>query len=238
MLSFVDHLAFDKPAPLPTPVLREMMHKEAARLLMPLKGRYSHHQAIQQREADRALVQKMKENAPPPPPFRLIEMPPVPPTGRKKCSRAPVVAQPVPAPAPSECPPPIPTELDLRQFSSYADQPRSMRDVDENVVYQVAFERFGESGSVRFSSKMVHWLKKHPDEGRVILDAFILGRARPKGQNGFKIYYRERPGERVYQIKTHAKLRGLAFHIGGVWQIVAPSHKDTIHLDAEEAKPL
>lgn len=236
LMSYIDYLAFDRPLPHTPAELRQMMTEEAKRLLNPLKARFSRYQSLHQRELDAAIARDLMARTARTD-FKLVDRYAGPPCSKKRNAPTEPAAPPVVAPT-VECDD-IPAELDLMNFTSYVDAPRSPLELDERTEYLVKYRRMNEKDRrVRFSGKLLHWAKKHPEEARDVLDAFVLGRARAKRENGIKIYFRELSGPRVYQIKTHAKVRALAFKVDHVWQLVAPSHKDTIHVDVENVSPL
>ena len=222
------------PLPVPNAQLRQGILARAETLLSPLRLKY------------RATVQAKPAVAPGPtreiPKFELNltdHFAPRP-TGHRRSTTAAIAVEPR-SNAGDGAPAIIDAERRLRDWTSFADQPRPIEALTADQTYAFWYIREAEPvlRRVRFGPEAIAWFNQHPTLARQMLNAIHLGASRGT-TTGFKtlqIKSRKYTGP-LFEVKLFARYRPLALLVDGTWQIIKVSHKDDFERDALWLAPL
>lgn len=132
--------------------------------------------------------------------------------------------------------------LSLRNFTSYQDSPRPVRDLDSSQTYLFWFLRdtTARIQKIRFSPQVLKWMQEDEISARQFLNALNLGRASNRGQSGLKMLARksEKYQNPLFELKIKGPHRGLLVLEDGIWRFVSIVSKDHIDRKLESLTPL
>lgn len=126
----------------------------------------------------------------------------------------------------------IPYELNLYNYSIFAQKPKSPSDLELNTVYQFRFMREGADSkiqTVEFSKEVLDQFEDSPVAAKFFIRALNLGFARSLNEDGLKILKANRPGMegRLYELKSmKSGDRLILHHSKGHWKVLKYTDKN------------
>lgn len=134
----------------------------------------------------------------------------------------------------------IPNDIDLYNFSSFADIQRRLEELSSEVIYQFRFRREGENSkiqTVEFDRKVIKSFLQNPEIADHFIRALNLGFAKSAHQDGLKILTSRKKNYegRLYELKIRkSKNRLILEHINGHWKVFYYTDKDDFDRTIDE----